>query len=229
MRRSSILLLVLSLSACSHGFNRENLKKELGNPAAYQTEVKEEDGPVTAEQIQAARGLKPQLWFPFSLAVYDSGGCGWTSGFKEDFQKSAELLKKRGIVSQMFMMSSLVATQNDLAAVRLAAAKHGADAVLYLRCVEQEDKYLNSFSLLYLTILGYWAAPGTSIDVLLMLQGAMWDVGNEYLYLTVESEAEGSVWGPGATVDAKNARERAKKKALESFSEELVERMTALK
>ena len=225
----SLISLSLGLLACSHGFHRETLRSELENQTSYQVQVKQERGPVTAEQIEAARALKPQLRYPFSLAVYDAGGCGATAGEREEFLRTADALKQRGAVSNIFFISSLVVKGNDVASARLAAAKHGADALFYYRCVDDEDRYVNPLSVFYLTGLGYWIFPGHSIDVLTMYQGALWDVGNEYLYASTEAEAEANTWGPGATIDGRSARDRAKKNALKQFAKEFVEQVSLLR
>jgi hypothetical protein len=83
--------------------------------------------------------------------------------------------------------------------------------------------------LLYLTVVGYYIIPGSHLDALMMMRGAMWDVGNEYLYLAVEAEGEDDNFAPGAYLSNKEALETAKQHALDDLGKELVERMTGLR
>ena len=86
------------------------------------------------------------------------------------------------MISQMFIVPNIF-EMKDLKTIRLAAAQQGADAVLIIRSVDQTDRYLNYASFLYITIIGLWIVPGSDLDALVMLRGAMWDVGNAYLYM----------------------------------------------
>ena len=219
---------ILSLTACSHGFHRETLVSNLAAESEYQVQVKENRGAVTAEEIKEAKARHPQLKIPFSLAIFDAEGCGTSMGSKDKFLDTAKALKESGKVSNLFYLSSMNMRGKDLHSARLAAAAQGADALFYYRCVSEEDRYLNGLSVFSLTLLGYWAFPGNSIDVLVILQGALVDVGNEYIYATTEAEAQANTWGPGATIEAKPAREKAKKQALELFSKQFVDEVGRL-
>jgi hypothetical protein len=57
----------------------------------------------------------------------------------------------------------------------------------------------------------------------------MWDVGNEFLYLSVDAEGEGKVVRPSALLKPRHAIERAREQAMQSFGKELITRMKALK
>ena len=238
--RRTILIGALLLSGCAQGFNRTQLHDQLSLGAAqgqpgYQVAVNNQIGRVEADDIKAALALKPQLHFPFKLAIRlvgpnHSKNWRWTEKDKERFDAWGESLRKRGIVSDVFLLSDLVVDDGDpLPQARLAAAKHGADAVLLIKAAADEDTYVNPASLLYLTLVGYYFSPGSHADGLMVLRGAMYDVGNEYLYLTTEAEGEEKTWGPGAFVSAKDAIEKAKTKALKNFGEELVERISSMK
>ncbi|MCX8073023.1 MAG: hypothetical protein N3C12_11300 [Candidatus Binatia bacterium] len=135
---------------------------------------------------------------------------------------------KEGIVSDLFLISDLVVSGTDVKSVRLAAAKHGADAVLIMRAASQVDRYLNGFPVLYLTIVGLWLVPDTNVDALAMVQGAMWDVANGYLYATAEAFGEGRATGFGTIVEDKEALAEARKRALEEFGPEFIARLQSL-
>lgn len=77
--------------------------------------------------------------------------------------------------------------------------------------------------------VGAYIIPGTHIDSLFIMNGALWDVRNQYLYLTAESEGMGSTLGPISLVKSKPAISTAKKNAVESFRPEFLKRMKSLK
>lgn len=98
--------------------------------------------------------------------------------------------RENGIVSEMYVMSEMIATSEDLKSIRLAAAKHGADAVLLVKGVAQVDNYVNAGAIFNLLIIPGFVVPASHSDALLMVRGAMWDVGNEFLYVSVDAEGE---------------------------------------
>ncbi|CUS36178.1 hypothetical protein [Candidatus Nitrospira nitrificans] len=112
--------------------------------------------------------------------------------------------------------------------IRLAAAEHGADAVLIVNGIADVDRYNNYSAFLYLTIVGMWLVPGTHADSLFVLDGAMWDVKNQYLYLSVESEGVASKMGPTMVLQNKKGTTEAKKLAVQSFGLELSKRLKAI-
>jgi len=128
----------------------------------------------------------------------------------------------------MFIIPAARVAKNDLAGIRLAAAEHGADAVLVLNGITEVDRYNNFASFLYLTVVGLWLVPGTHTDSLFVLDGAMWDVKNQYLYLSVESEGLASKTGPQMILKDKDSVVEAKKRAVQSFGSELEKRVRAV-
>lgn len=179
MRRILSGFLCLMVAACSaHGFDRGQLSQSLTD----------EPKQVTDQDIRSAMARKPQLKFPFKLAVeLQSGECyrcvsTWREEDRQKILSWSEQLKQAGVISQMFIVPNIF-EMKDLKTIRLAAAQQGADAVLIIRSVDQTDRYLNYASFLYITIIGLWIVPGSDLDALVMLRGAMWDVGNAYLYM----------------------------------------------
>ncbi len=129
----------------------------------------------------------------------------------------------------MFVISEMIKHGTNLTDIRQAAALQGADAVLVLNGVTDIDRYQNVAAALYITIVGTYIIPGTHIDSLFIMNGALWDVRNQYLYLTAESEGLGSTLGPISLVKSKPAISTAKKNAVESFRPEFLKRMKSLK
>jgi len=212
------------VAACSaHGFDRGQLSQSLTD----------ESKQVTDQDIRSAMARKPQLKFPFKLAVeLRSDECyrcrnTWREEDKQKILSWGEQLKQAGVISQMFIVPD-VFEMKDLKTIRLAAAQQGAHAVLIIRSVDDTDRYQNYASFFYITIVGLWVVPGSDVDALVMLRGAMWDVGNAYLYVTVEAEGQSHMIGPSLMLEDKNAIEQAKRNALDNFGPELIKHIEAL-
>ena len=132
-------------------------------------------------------------------------------------------------MSDVFVVSDLVREGSDLKSLRLAAAQHGADVLLQIQGVAQVDRYHNPLAILNLLILPGYVVPSTHSDVLFVMHGALWDVGNEYLYATVEAEAEVKKFGATFKLDDENVVNEAKRRAPKDFGEEFIMRVQALK
>ena len=236
MIKTSIALAgLIFLTGCATGFNRQGIQQRLDDQPIE----------VTDAAIKAALEKKSQIRFPIKLAVhmvsetylpdyqgpyrYRPNDWRWSVAEKEVVDQWAETLRENGIISEMFVMSEMIATSEDLKSIRLAAAKHGADAVLLVKGVAQVDNYVNASAIFNLLILPGFVVPASHSDVLLMVRGAMWDVGNEFLYLSVDAEGEGKIKGPTFLIKEDEAIEVAKKESLKNFGKEFVKRMKALK
>jgi hypothetical protein len=112
--------------------------------------------------------------------------------------------------------------------IRLAAAEHGADAVLVFNGITDVDRYNNYSAFLYLTVVGLWLVPGTHADSLFVLDGAMWDVKNQYLYLSIEAEGLASKMGPQMVLQNKESTNEAKGLALQASSPEPAKRLETI-
>jgi hypothetical protein len=118
---------------------------------------------------------------------------------------------------------------NSLKELRLAAAQHGADAVLLLKGAYQTDSYLNPAAVLNLTIVGGFLAPASHRDTLFLVQAGLIDVANGFLYASAESEGEAGIIRPTFIIEEKDAVEPAKKKAIDGLGPELIRRMRHLR
>jgi hypothetical protein len=223
MRILCLVVVALSLSGCATGFDRGVLAaRASGDPLQ-----------VTDEDVRKAMDLKPQLAFPCRVAVYlcpDSGGLWrWTAKDKETLDRCGDTLRAEGIVSDLFVMSDLVVQGTDEKQLRLAAAKHGADALLIVKGAAQIDSYVNPLAVLNLTLVGGYIVPGSHRDALFLMHGCLIDVGNGFLYASVESEGEGGVIRPTFLIEDKDAAMVAKRRAVEKFGPELVKRVGNLR
>jgi len=62
-----------------------------------------------------------------------------------------------------------------------------------------------------------------------MMRAAIWDVANEFLYLSVDAEGEVRIKGPTFRIRDSNAIDSARSLALQGFEKEFLKRMHALK
>jgi hypothetical protein len=234
MKITTILLLALLVAGCATGFDRAALREELADPP---TEASE-------EAITKALAGRPKLRLPIKVAVhltaetyrrgrYDgelvpAESWRWTLEDRKRIETWTEKLRQAGIVSDMFVMSEMVASGHDLEKIRLAAAKHGADAVLVVRGVVQVDRYVNPLCVLNVLVVPGWFVSASHRDALVVLKGAMWDLRHDFLYLSVDAEGKSEVCAPTFEIDAADAIEPARAEALQAFGQELVQRMTNL-
>jgi hypothetical protein len=180
----------LTFGGCaSKGFNRGALQEQIGikNPV------------VTDKDIKEILNKKANLPRPFKLAVYfkkpvegyyQKSNWRWNDKDKELILEAANELKSEKLVSEVFPILGSVVEGNDLKSVRVAAAKHGADAVLVINGAGEIDKYTNKLGLSYILLVTAAFVPGSVADTLFMSSATMWDVRNEFLYLTAEAEGK---------------------------------------
>ena len=90
------------------------------------------------------------------------------------------------------------------------------------------DRYNNFAALLYWTIVGLYLVPGTHSDALVMINGSLWDVRNEYLYATEEAEAVARTLGSAMLLEDVSAIDQAKQKAIGEFGKRFVTRLKTL-
>lgn len=220
-------LALIAAAACGpHGFDRPSLTKGLG------VQLPPADGDI-ARALEIKPGARPPLkiavyLYPEPLAEGGSRSWSWKGRDRDALLAATKRLERDRVVADMFVLSDLVVPGRDLKTLRLAAAQHGADALLLVTGSGDTDAYNNPLSLLYLTVIGYWLVPGTHRDALFLTRGAMWDVRTGYLYLTIETEAKARTLRPGAFSSREAAIDQAKEEALDHFRDDLVRRLRRL-
>jgi hypothetical protein len=222
-----VALLVLAAVACGPGgFDRPKLKQGLGAQL-----------PPAGQDIARALESRPAARGPLRIAVYMQpeplGGRGsrawsWTGRDREILLSETERLRSDKLLADMFVLSDLVVANRDVQGLRVAAAHHGADALLLVAGNADVDAYSNPLSILYVTIIGYWLFPGTHRDALFLARGAMWDVRTGSLYLTIDTEAQARTMRPGAFANREAAIDQAKQRALDTFRDDFVRRIRRL-
>lgn len=212
----------LFFSSCtmSKGFHRDSLRSELNDKIE-----------VTDAEIQKALSLRPQLPLPFTVGVFfkepdnqnrwTNPPWHWTDEDKEKVLATAQKLKEGGQVSKVFVISPSVVSGTDLKNLRLAAAQHGADALLVVSGAQDTDSYHNSWSWTYLALATMLFVPANQVDVLFMARAALWDVRNQFLYMTAEAESTKSQTRPAASIDEREALADAKKESVDKLAGEI--------
>lgn len=181
---------LVSIGCASKGFNRGALKDQLGVKAPV----------VNDAEIAKTLDLKPNLPKPFKLGVYfqpmgdrsyyNQTTWRWEDSDKDAFLKLSQELKSSGLVTEVFQISNSTVTGKDIKSIRLAAARHNADAVMVISGTGDVDKYTNNLGWTYFLLVTGLFVPGNEADALFMTSATLWDVRNEYLYLTAEAEAK---------------------------------------
>lgn len=231
MRHLLALLLVLTATACatSAGFDRGALH----NQVAEQTIVTEDD-------IRKALDAKPQLPSPFRLAIHfvpsanpqgywHHAGWQWLHEDKQVLLDAAAALRSSGVVSDAFVIDAGTIEGTDNRAIRLAAARAGADAVLVVRGSGSTDRYNNPLGITYVLILTAFFVPGTQTDALFMSSASLWDVRNQYLYLSAEAEGTAGQTRPAFFAHEDVALAEAKLDALHALTKSIAARVATMK
>ena len=218
----ALIVFVTSLVGCatSRGFNRGALREDMSTQTV-----------VSDEEIKKTLELRPQLPKPFKVGVffkdpetagrYGSKKWHWSDADKQKVIQSVEQLKSKGQISQAFVISPATVTGFDLKSLRLAAAQHGADALLVVGGVSDTDSYTNNWGWTYVALVTALFVPATETDVLFMSRAALWDVRNQFLYMTAEAESMKKQARPAAFTDERGQIERAKAESLEKLKAEI--------
>lgn len=220
-RGLAAMFVLAALGGCesSQGFDRGRMSEQLSAGAPKATD----------EEISRVMGLQPQLDFPIRLAIYvKPREYYWQDSVWriEDIDAEwVETLKRDGLVTAIIPIVESTVTGDNIADIRLAAARHGADAVLVLESVSDVDRYNNPLGITYFTIVGAWLIPGTHSDALVMMSGSLWDVRNGYLYATMQTEGEASDFGPAFLLEDYKVVAEAHRAALTAIEEEIANRL----
>lgn len=224
-----VLLCLGSGCATSRGFNRYELRNQLETKAV-----------ITEQDIQQAFEAKPQLPKPFKLAVYFRQAkpaffrympyCNieWKPEDKSQLTDKLAELTKLGEVSEVILLNDSIIEGDDNKALRLAAARTGADAVLICSAVADIDRYNNKLGPTYALIAPCFFIPGTEIDALVMMNATVWDVRNNYLYMSVESENTQHKTVPAIYNNEQLMINDAKPAALDTLSQEVIRRLKTM-
>jgi hypothetical protein len=201
------------------------------NPAQMQERQWGGEKVFTDLDLARIEQLRPQLPSPFRLAiappmVNDYGQPAETEGEHEALLAFAAELRKAGVVSDAIVLPRLLVdatARRDgyFQAVRGAAARVQADAVLLMSSVTDVSSYANPLAILDVTLVGMMVVPGHHKGALTILEGVVMDNRNEYVYWTGSVRGHGSAMGTLAHVNEDTAIQEARVEALRRFGERL--------
>lgn len=234
MRKALVAMAVLIIvSGCSssRGFDRGALSEGLA-PAA----------PATEQDIQRVLDLRPQLPRPFKLGIffkqgarvqtdryrYQWYGWDWQPSDKQKLLDVGSSLQRDGLVSDTVFISPETSTGQDLKSIRLAAARHGVDAVLVVSGVADVDRYNNALGPTYALLVTPLFIPGTVVDALFISHAGLWDVRNEFLYSSAEADGLASQTRPAAIVREDAVVSLARERSITELSAAMEQHMKNL-
>jgi hypothetical protein len=218
--------LLLSIGcAGSAGFHQPGPREPLSAP------VQVNDG-----DVARALALRAQLPKPYRLGVVFRDPPGpvedatwrWEPEQRQQLVTQLEGLERGGEVSAVFTITRGAIVGDDLNAIRVAAARHGADAVLVVSGEDEAEQELNAWASTYVALVPILFAPAAELEVRFLAHAELWDVRNEYLYLAAEGEARADQQRPLPFLDHEEGSADAQKQALELLSKELEKRLSGL-
>jgi hypothetical protein len=229
----------LWLTGCAKGFNRGEMDSALRASSPRYTS----SSGLSVEEIEK---LQPQIKLPIRLAVgppifadrrwHSDRLDGWTPEESSEIEFWEQRLRSAGIVREVVLLPPMLveACKSDdpgrvIRARRTAAARLQADALLVLNVATDVDQYVNPASVLDLTLVGLWVVPGHHVDALTIIEGAMIDNRNEYVYVLARGEGEERMLRPLAYARAEHAVQRSRRQALTSFGDAFVREASQLK
>jgi hypothetical protein len=223
---SAASLIWVAACASSQGFEQPAPRKL----PAHATPV------VNDAEVAKALNLQAQLPQAYRLGVYfrDDGTAAdgqpfrWTGEQRTQLLRALESLEGKGTLARVFPIAASLVASDELAAIRVGAARHGADVVLVLSSETVAERSLTGWAASYVALLPMLFAPGNALQVRCNLHAELWDVRNEYLYLAAESESEVKQVRALAHIDAEEGDLRARKQALELLTRELQKRLQRL-
>lgn len=230
MKVLPVLLAALAAVGCTPSFSAARMEEKLwGGEKLF-----------TDEDVLRIDQLRPQLTPPVRLAIAPPLYEDWRTevdGEREAIEAWAADLKKTGLVSEVILLPKILLrtpsagrhTHDYFKAVRVAAARVRADAVLLMSSVTEVDSTVNPLAFLDLTIVGAWLAPGHSKDALTLIEGIVMDNRNEYVYWTGSARARGSTTAPLLLLDEDDAIRRSRTEALKVFGESLAANASVFK
>ena len=222
------VLLVLSMTitmACSSkhkidGFHRGALIDQVSEESIVEIEFSDSD-------IKKALEKKATLPKNFRLAVFfkppKNKDWRWSGDDKKKIMESLKELQESGPQATVFTLLSSLVDGDDMKSLRLAAAKHGADALLIVDGRAKVERSLRDYGVSYALLLPLFFVNGNSADTLFVASATMWDVRNQYLYLSAESEGTYKINYPAAfPKNDKEVFQKSKDLAIDSLKSNLV-------
>lgn len=219
----AIVVLIL-VSGCATNDMRAQMEQDAGAVPSIQFS--------NARTVEEIRKLKPQATFPLRIAVMPpSRWNGLSQPEREVIEQWATSLQEMGfaetlqIVPRSLMPQCGYQAEHDcyLTQARVAGARLGADAILFLNDTTATDSYLNPLSILNLTIVGMWIVPAHHRDSYSIYEASLFDINNGYLYAVAEGYGEQKSLRPYVYAEYQTGQNEARLKALHSVGVKLLD------
>lgn len=183
------ILIGFSLGCASKGFNRGELSNQIGTvkPVFDDEQIKQ----AFNKKANLPRKFKLGIYFksPKPINYYRGVQWRWTEQDKNFFDDISNNLKSEGIISDSFPILDLDQNGESFDQLRMTAAQYQADAILIIEGVADIDRYINHWGWSYAFLLPTFFIPGSEADSIFIASAALWDVKNQYLYLTAQTES----------------------------------------
>lgn len=218
----AVSILALIVSACA-STTTSRPEQGTGVPSTFHPET---------EIVEEIRSLKPQAQPPLKVAVMPPARSDYFShGERDVIAKWGERLKALGFVSAVEIVPSSLAPNCSykrdstcyLRESRAAAARMGADTILFLDDSTVTEAYINPLSILNLTIVGLWIAPAHHRDSYSVYEAALFDINNGYLYAVAQGQGEHKMLRPFIYVGSETGQKEARVRALDDVGRRLYE------
>lgn len=182
-----ILVLLLALSGCAH---KGSVQEEFHLGPAQSVQV-------DSAEVQRILDKRPQLPKPFRLGVYfrqpqlrgveEGIWSRWSVAERQKIFRALETIPEAE-VSAVFAVATV--PEESVEAIRVAAARQGAHAVLIVNATGESVNSANGLAFGYLLLAPIFFLHGNDVETLFSARATLWDVRNEFQYLTAEGEAQ---------------------------------------
>lgn len=223
MKVFCVLIIAGLLAACSSMNVRPELEKGMGGVPATQYS--------NAQTVEDIRKLRPQANFPLKIAVMPPDRwSGLSQPERKIIESWGESLRDIGFADSLQIVPKSLAPdcgyRSDsgcyLTKSREAAARLGADAVLFLNDSTVTDSYMNPLSILNLTIVGMWVIPAHHRDAYSIYEASLFDINNGYLYAIADGYGEQKSIRPYVYAEDTTGQDEARIKALNDVGAKLL-------
>ena len=224
MKIFTIIATFMLVSACTSTDMSNRLERGMGGIPTTQYS--------DAQTVEEIRKLRPQAQLPLKIAVMPPHRWqGMSLNERKVIDEWSEELKEIGFIRSLEIVpKSLIPSCGYksegscyLDQSRAAAARLGADAILFLNDSTVTDSYVNPASILNLTIVGMWIIPAHHRESFSVYEAALFDVNNGYLYAVKEGRGQSKTARPFMYVEYDTGQEEARIKALNEVGAKLLE------
>ncbi|MCB9597305.1 MAG: hypothetical protein H6719_31560 [Sandaracinaceae bacterium] len=173
-----------------------------------------------ARQPQLPDRVRVGVWFRPPA----DGSWSWTFEDRQRVVRASETVDR----VDLFPISRGFVEGTDVVSLRLAAARHGAHALLIVEGRPEQRFSDNAWVATYPLLLPILFAPAQELDTRFALDAQMYDVRNGFLYLTAEAEGLEEQQRAHVWIDRDGGVREARNRAIEYLHAELRDRLAHL-